>query len=880
MQKDEYESMTAGEALSQLGVDPGLGLTESEVEKRVKEFGYNEIPEKEESALIVFAKKFWGLTAWMLEVTLVLTAIIGDRAEAFIIAGLLVVNAIIGFIHEQKASRAVEFLKQRLQIMSRVLREGSWKVIAAREIVQGDIIRIRAGDVVPADVKLITQGEAEVDQSALTGESMPVTKKAGDVLYSGSIIRRGEGTAVVIRTGLKTYFGKTVQLVGVARPKLHMEEIVSNVVALLLVLVGLLSAVMLALTYLLTGNAYFLISYVVPLVLTLLVFAVPVALPAMFTVTMAVGATEMAKKGVLITKLSAVEDAASMTTLNADKTGTLTYNRLTLARVVPLEGHDEEEVIVYGALASQEANQDPIDLAFINAARGRKLDVSNFKIKEFKPFDPSTRRTEALVESPTGTFWVAKGAVRTIAEQLRSDPDLAKKAEDLMSKYAVAGYRTLAVAKREENSWDVVGLAALYDVPREDTPTLIKDIKGLGVKFKMLTGDAKPIAAEVARNVGLDGNVTTGDELRELARDNPESAADLADRSDVFAEIYPEDKYFIVKSLQMRKEVVGMTGDGINDAPALRQAEAGIAVSNATDVAKAASSVVLTVEGLSGIADLIKVGRSTYQRIVTWILNKVVKTFEIAVFVVLAFLFSALVFHRPLYVVSSLDVILFLFLIDFVTISLSTDNAKGSPRPERWDVPMMIKLGAGLGAFTVSEMFGLLCFGEYYFRIADAHELHTYFFTAIMFMGILTPFIVRERRSFWSSKPGKWLLIASLADMAMVSLIALTGLPTPWGRLLTPISGAEYALVLAYCAVASFLVNDLAKKGLARLGISRRRFCELALSRSLNFLLQRPCVSLHRSAVSRRRKPSFSHARKPVKAFIRGPIRAAPALPL
>jgi H+-transporting ATPase len=349
-------------------------------------------------------------------------------------------------------------------------------------------------------------------------------------------------------------------------------------------------------------------------------------------------------------------------------------------------------------------------------------------------------------------------------------------------------------------------------MPRQDTPFLIQEIKKLGVKVKMLTGDAKPIAREIARMVGLGENVISGRELREQLEKDPERAGELAEEADVFAEIYPEDKYFVVKSLQTKKEVVGMTGDGVNDAPALKQAEVGIAVSNATDVAKAAASVVLTVEGLTGIAELIRIGRSTYQRIVTWILNKIVKTFEIAVFVALAFLFSALLYHKPLYVVSSLDIILFLFLIDFVTISLSTDNARGSPVPEKWDVPKMVKLGIGLGLFTVAEMFGLLLMAMDYFRIQNINVINTYFFTAIMFMGILTPFIVRERGSFWISRPGKYLIVASLSDIAVVSLIALTGLATPWGRLLTPISWRKYAFMLVYTFCCKLWHKRLSKE--------------------------------------------------------------------
>jgi len=416
--KADYESLPSEEVIKQLNVDPDKGLDDAEAKERLRKYGYNEIPERKVSVYERFGKKFWGLTAWMLEIVMALSIIIGHFLEAYIIAGLLVVNAVIGFIHEESASRALELLKQKLQVSARVLRNDVWTTLVAREIVPGDIARVRAGDVVPADMKIITRDEVEVDQSALTGESMPIVKRVNDVLYSGSVIRRGEATGIIVRTGLNTFFGKMVQLVQVAKPKLHMEEIISRIVSMLLIIVGALSAVMFVVTYMLMHNVYFLFTYVLPLVLTLIVFAIPVALPAMFTVTMAVGATEMAKKGALVTKLSAVEDAASMTVLNADKTGTLTLNKLTIASVVPMEGYSEEETILDGALASQEANQDPIDLAFIKAARERGLDTGRFKVKEFKPFDPSTRRTEALIGDDSVHFRVAKGAVKTISEEL------------------------------------------------------------------------------------------------------------------------------------------------------------------------------------------------------------------------------------------------------------------------------------------------------------------------------------------------------------------------------------------------------------------------------------------------------------------------------
>ena len=578
------------------------------------------------------------------------------------------VNAAIGFAQEQKASGAVEALKERLQINARVLRDGKWQTVSAKELVPGDIVRVRAGDFVPADLKVIEESELGVDQSALTGESMTVEKREDDVLFSGAIVKRGETNAVVVATGISTLFGKTTELLQTARPKLHMEEVTSNVVRWLLVMVGILIALVLAGSYADGTN----LLQVLPLALVLIVFAVPVALPAMFTVSMAIGSLELAKKGVLVTRLSASEDAASMDILCADKTGTITANKLSVTNVIAAEGFDDDDVIPNGALASQEANQDPIDVAFISAAKERNLLNESHVQKQFVPFDPKTRRTEALIVSDGREFRVMKGAVEAVAQACGLDLQRAG-IEEKMSDFAARGYRTLAVAvSGPDGALRFCGLVALYDVPRPDSKKLIRELTDLGVSVKMLTGDALPIAREISSQVGLGDSLVRASDLKSEMEKQPSRATEIAEKSNGFAEIYPEDKYLIVKSLQSSGHITGMTGDGVNDAPALRQAEVGIAVSNATDVAKGAASAVLTEEGLSNIVGLVEVGRMIYQRIVTWTLNKIVKTFQVAVFIALAF------FLTGYYVVSALDIILLLFFLDFVTISLSTDRVRWS----------------------------------------------------------------------------------------------------------------------------------------------------------------------------------------------------------
>ncbi len=785
------------------------GLTGDEVKKRQLKFGYNEIEEEKRNPIKNIAKKFWGITPWMLEITMVFSFIIDKDLDGYIIAALLILNAIIGFTQEERASKAVDILKQKLQINAKVLRDSKWEMVPARELVLGDIVRVRSGDFVPADLKILTGEELEVDQSALTGESMPVTRKAGELLYSGSIIRRNEATTIVDKTGKNTYFGKTTELVQFARPKLHIESIITRIVEYLLLTVVILIGIMFVVTYL---RGLSLIS-LIPLALILIVFAVPVALPAMFTVTMSFGSLEISKKGGLLTRLSAIEDAASMDILCADKTGTLTENRLHLTDIIPSNKYSEEDLAKFGYLASQEANQDPIDMAFINYVKTKNIDIKDNKILKFYPFDPSTRRTEAIIEKNSKRFKVTKGAVNTICQLCNVSLD--ENISENMKRFAEKGYRTLAVAvlndMDEKASYEFCGLAFLYDAPRADTPALIEKLKEKGISVKMLTGDAEPIAREIARKVGLNDNIVPVSELKKLRESSPQEATEIAEKSSGFAEIYPEDKYVIVKSLQANKHIIGMTGDGINDAPSLKQAEVGIAVSSATDVAKAAASVVLTNEGLSNIVDVVTTGRSVYQRIVTWVLNKIVKTFEIAVFVSLAFI----IFN--IYALSALDVVLFLFLIDFVTISISTDKERGSDNPEKWNISSLVKLSIGLGVCTVSELFLLLFIGKIYFNIfSDIRVLHTFYFTEILFFGLLTPLILRERNRFWTSKPSNTLLIAIIADIIIVSMMAAFGF-----GIIHSISPVEILFLFIYGVISVFLVNDSIKILLGRFGLSR-----------------------------------------------------------
>ncbi len=789
--------MTIGEVVARLKTDPVAGLRTSEAERRFKQSGPNEVLEKKAHPLLSFLKRFWGLTAWMLELIIVLSWILHKYPDLFIVGGLLVMNALIGFLEEQKAARVVDDLKAGLQVESRVLRDGAWTVVPSRELVPGDIIRVRPGDFVPADAKIL-DGALAVDQSALTGESLTVDKKAEDPLYSGSVIRQGEATGVVLRTGAATNYGKTTELVQIAKPKLHMEEVVTKLVRWLLATIGGLLGLTLAVS-LVRGIA---ILEILPLMLVLLLSAIPVALPVMFTVSMAVGARALARKQVLITRLSATEDAAAMDVLCVDKTGTLTFNELAVSHIIPLEPFSEKDVILTGALASQEANRDPLDMAFIKLEKERALVDPSAVQEKFIPFDPATRKTEAVIRQEGRTWRVMKGAVSAVAEACGLGPPEAAALEARLSDFSKRGYKTLAVARTVDSKPVIVGLVALSDKPRPDSAALVKELQNLGVSVKMLTGDALPIAVEVSRGIGIGMRISRLADLKALMTADPATALKRIEESDGFAEVYPEDKYLIVRSLQAGKHVVGMTGDGVNDAPALKQAEVGIAVDSATDAAKASASAVLTSAGLSGIVELVKNGRQVYQRIATWVLNKVMRTILKSAFIVGVFLVTGD------FVISAFAMVLLLLMTDFVKISLSTDRVRWSRSPDTWNIGKTLTVAIVLGLLMVLESLGLFGLGLRIWHLTPADPVvRTFSFEILLFSALMSIFVVRERRRFWSSRPSRMLLGAILLDILAGTIISTLGIP----GVLHGIPLEMSLVVIGYSLVFSLFVNDVVK---------------------------------------------------------------------
>jgi plasma-membrane proton-efflux P-type ATPase len=785
-------------------VDPGRGLTRAEAAAQLAEFGPNEVPEPKGNPWLAFLGKFWGLSAWMLELILVLSAFLGKFADLAVAGVLLVVNAVLRFLQERRSAKVVEALKERLLVTARVLRDGAWQLIPARELVPGDLVRVRPGDIIPADLKLLS-GDIQVDQSALTGESEAIRRSAGDTLFAGAVARRGEANGVVVMTGARTYFGRTTELVQLARPKLHIEAVVGKVIRWLFAIVAALLGLVVGLS-LVRGDP---LLEVAPLLLVLLMSALPVALPVMFTVSLAVGAKELSTRGVLVTRLSAVEDAATMVALCVDKTGTVTMNQLVVTGVVPVGAATESAVLAAAALASQEANQDPLDLALLGAARERRVldQTPPWAPVSFAPFDPANRRTEAVVERNGQRMRVVKGALRAVTEACGLEPRAIEALEAQHAGSARGGSRVLAVASGPAQAGlELLGMVILQDPPRPDAGRLIAELRALGVDVKMLTGDALPVASGIAQDLGLNPIRRMAD-LKRGEPDDGGTGGDPWAGAGGFAELFPEDKYLVVKHLQACGQVVGMTGDGVNDAPALRQAEVGIAVSSATDVAKASASVVLTEPGLANIVSLVQQGRSIYQRVLTWILNKISRTILKGGFFTIAYAVTGR------FVISAFAMLMLTLVTDFGKISLATDHVRPSRSPETWKIGGTITMAVAVGLAMVAEALLFLAFGWSRFGLrADPRACSTFCFLMLLYFAPGSILSLRERRGFWASRPSfpllaalaaEWLIGTSLTRFALPGFVRL-----PWKEIL---------VLFAYAMVTCLVLNDGLKRVLLKL---------------------------------------------------------------
>ncbi|MBT9537286.1 MAG: plasma-membrane proton-efflux P-type ATPase [Nitrospirae bacterium] len=765
----EYKKISLEEtqAFLEASID---GLSESDAGKRLEIFGYNEIVEEKKNPFLEFLLRYWGPMPWLLELAMGLSFILRHYLEGIIIFVLLTVNAVIGYVHSRGSQKAVELLNKKLAIKAKVLRDGKWVMKEAKEIVPGDTIAVGLGDIVPADAKIIS-GELSIDQSALTGESLPAETHQSDIIYSSSVVRRGEARCAVVNTGANTYFGKTAELVKAAKPKSHQEEVMMAVVRYMMYL-GI-AALVLILAY---GVIMRLEEHIVTILTLAVIFlmgAVPVALPAVLTIVQSVGAMELAKKGALVTRLDSIEDAASIDVLCFDKTGTITQNKLSVAESIPFSGYTNEDVVTTAALVSQEEGMDIIDLAVIGYAKSMRIDFTDYKRISHTPFNPSIKRTEAIIEVDTKRFKAVKGAAQIVISMCRGiDKEDMEKANRTIDEFSRKGYRTIAVARSEGNDLDnlkLAGLLSLADPPRPDSKSMIEQARKLGIKPIMLTGDSMAIAQEIALQAGIGGNIIRMADIKGLTDDEQMK---VVGESDGFAEIYPEDKYKIVKLLQSRGHTVGMTGDGVNDAPALKQAEMGIAMSNATDVAKASASVVLTEPGISVIINAVTISRQTYQRMLTWVINKVTKVIEFVGLLTLSF------FWLHDIVLSLLGMSLLVFANDFVTMSLATDNVKHTPNPNKWNVKNITLASLIPGILLVVEGLIVIFIGINYFHL-EGERLRTMVMLNLIFNSQFRVLIVRERRHFCSSLPGRELLILSTATIIGFALLGIYGIFVP-----------------------------------------------------------------------------------------------------
>jgi H+-transporting ATPase len=809
---DDASRASADDLFRRLGTGAD-GLSSSEAETRLARYGPNALEERRESALLKFLSYFWGPIPWMIEVAAVLSAVVRHWVDLVIILILLVFNATVGFWQEHQAANAVEALKRQLALMARVRRDGTWGEIEATELVPGDVVRLRLGDVIPADVKLLEGDYLSVDQSALTGESLPVDKREGDVAYSGSVAKQGEMVALVVATGSATYFGRTAQLVSEAKAVSHFQKAVLTIGDYLIFLSLFLVAVLI--TVQLFRGAAFLTLVQFALILT--VAAIPVAMPAVLSVTMAVGAVALSKMKAIVSHLESIEEMAGMDVLCSDKTGTLTENRLTLGEPAAFGAADPRELVLTAALASKEENGDAIDLAVLAALPDHEA-LEGYRQRSFVPFDPVRKRTEAQVQSPTGEmFGAVKGAPQVVMDLCDIDPRTAADATAKVQEFASKGYRALGVARTEDGRSEFLGLLPLFDPPREDSAETIRRAKEHGIEVKMVTGDDVAIASEIAGRLGLGQDILPAEDAFAPGDGRTPAAAEKVEEADGFARVFPEHKFEIVKALQSRGHLVGMTGDGVNDAPALKQAEVGIAVSGATDAARAAADLVLTGLGLSVIVHAVEQARMIFERMNSYAIYRITETIRIMFFVVLAMVFF------DFYPISAILIILLALLNDLPIMTIAYDNTWLDPEPVRWDMRRVLTISTMLGVTGVISSFVMLALLKEVFKF-DVAEIQTLIFLKLAVAGHLTLFLTRTKRRFYQKPyPAAIMIWSAVGTKILATIIVAFGF-----GLMTPVPWWSIGLIWGY-AVAWMFVLDWVK-------VEAYRHLELSAPRHTKFL--------------------------------------------
>ncbi len=791
--KDDLKSLPLPEVQKRLGSSPD-GLRQAEAKKRLTKNGPNEIEEKKTNPLLKFLSYFWGPIPWMIEVAVILSGVVRHWPDFFIILFLLLTNAVVGFWEERQAGNAIAALKAKLATQTQVKRDGQWVTLPARELVSGDVIRLRLGNIVPADARLLDGDSMSIDESTLTGESLPATRNSGDAVFSGSIVRRGESNALVYATGTKTYFGKTAQLVQEAHTDSHFQKAVLHIgnylIFLALVLVTLIIIVALF--------RHDPILETLQFALVLTVASIPVAMPTVLSVTMAVGAQKLSKKKAIVSRLVAIEELAGVDVLCADKTGTLTQNKLTLGDPFSVNNIPADQVIFNGALASSADNDDTIDLAVLDGLKD-KDSLNTYKVVHFTPFDPVHKRTEATVKDADGkTFKVTKGAPQVILALSANADKVKSDVEKAVNEFATRGFRSLGVARSEkDDQWQFMGVLPLFDPPWDDAESTIASAVKMGIKIKMVTGDAIAIAQETAKKLGLGTNILDARGLGDTKHQETAAVLGAIEKADGFAQVFPEHKFHIVDVLQKHDHIVGMTGDGVNDAPALKKSDCGIAVSGATDAARAAASIVLTTPGLSVIIDAIKESRRIFQRMNSYAIYRIAETLRVLLFMTLAIL----VFN--FYPVTAVMIVMLALLNDAAILSIAYDNVQYRNQPEAWDMRLVLGIASVLGFVGPVATFVLFYLGDRIFHL-DRPHLQTLMYLMLSVAGHLTIFLARTRGPFWSIRPARILLMAVCGTQTVATLIAVYGLfmtPLGWG----------YALLVWGYALVWFFLTDCVK---------------------------------------------------------------------
>jgi H+-transporting ATPase len=743
------------------------GLSSAEAAARLERYGPNALPEQERSVLLELLSHFWAPIPWMIEAALLLTALTSRWADFGIIAALLALNGLVGFWEEHQAANAIEALKERLAKQARVLRDGEWVTLPAEQIVPGDLLTVQRGDVVPADGRILS-GAADADESALTGESLPVGKSTGETLYSGTVLSRGSPTMRVLATGAATEFGRTAELTEEGAQQSHFQAAIFSIGKYLIAIAMTLVAVIVAVS-LLRGTS---LASTLEFALVVTIASIPVALPAVLSVTMAVGARYLAKREAVVSHLPAVEEMSGVDVLCADKTGTITRNELAIAGVaVVAEGADREEVLREAALTSEGGGEDPIDAAILAALGGPP---EGCEVLALEPFDAERKRAEAHVsEAGTGEYRVAKGAVQAILDLVGERAAGAGRVAEATADFARRGQRALAVARTEGGAWRLSGVLAIADPPREDSRETLEEAARLGVEVKMVTGDRVEIAREIAAEVGIGEEVLESSAIEAL---EGEELASRVEDADGFAQVVPEDKYRIVEALQSRGHIVGMTGDGVNDAPALARADAGIAVSGATDAARAAADIVLLSAGLSVIVEAIHRAREVFRRMTNYAIYRITETIRVVLFVTV----SIVVFD--FFPVTPIQIVLLAILNDAAILTIAYDRVRPSPRPERWDLREVLTIATVLGLAGVVESFSLLGIAVGPLGVSHA-EAQTLMYLKLSVAGHLTLFVARTRDRMWSYRPAWILLIAVVGTQVLATVVAASGLfmdPLRW----------------------------------------------------------------------------------------------------